>query len=340
MPPRATTPGVVAVLGEGAHGNGDDYTYTNTDPAPSNDMEPVAAEVVHNHGNELHALQEEIRQQGERLETILNDRNAAVVAQVIPHEGEDQGGNDEEANVPHPKDIKNTRRNGSKQCFVIGAVLVAVVVALGVILSLVLKPESVPTDEQVAQTAPPFESLPGPTPSPPPAVAPTTSIPSTPFPTARPTPLSQLPALTQLLASASLDGGAALRTPSTPQNMALNWLAGNANLGSYTDQKKIQRFVLATLYFITDGDNWLVRTNWLSDRDECTDWYHDAEGPFCVGGAVGELDFHGNNLAGKIPVELALLSTSVCECHGCMKRVFAVLNFSLYVFSCFGRHCS
>jgi hypothetical protein len=78
--------------------------------------------------------------------------------------------------------------------------------------------------------------------------------------------------LTTLLSSVLLDGGGALQTHSMPQNTVLNWLAGNADLESYSgDQKKI-------LYFSTNGDNWLVKTNWLSDRDECTDWYHDAEG--------------------------------------------------------------
>lgn len=43
-------------------------------------------------------------------------------------------------------------------------------------------------------------------------------------------PTSPLPGLTELLSSVSLDGGAALQTPSSPQNKALNWLAGNAHL--------------------------------------------------------------------------------------------------------------
>jgi hypothetical protein len=38
----------------------------------------------------------------------------------------------------------------------------------------------------------------------------------------------------------SFDGGEALETSSTPQNMALNWLVENTNLDSYSDEKKIQ----------------------------------------------------------------------------------------------------
>jgi hypothetical protein len=78
--------------------------------------------------------------------------------------------------------------------------------------------------------------------------------------------------LTTLLSSVLLDGRGALQTHFMPQNTVLNWLAGNANLESYSgDQKKI-------IYFSTNGDNWLFKTNWLSDRDKCTGWYHDAEG--------------------------------------------------------------
>jgi hypothetical protein len=41
--------------------------------------------------------------------------------------------------------------------------------------------------------------------------------------------------LSELIASASSDGGVALSDPSTQQNMALKWLAGDLNLASYAD---------------------------------------------------------------------------------------------------------
>jgi hypothetical protein len=127
------------------------------------------------------------------------------------------------------------------------------------------------------------------------------------------------PDLIQLLSSVSPDGGTALRTSSTPQNTALIWLANNTNLETYSAEKKIQRYILAVLYYSTSGDNWNRNTAWITDVDEC-DWYNLADTSFCdVNGTVVELDFYdldteiGNNLVGTIPNELALLSNSLEE---------------------------
>lgn len=87
----------------------------------------------------------------------------------------------------------------------------------------------------------------------------------------------------RLLSKVSLDGGAALRTKSTPQNAALDWLADNANLNDCSDERKIQRRVLATFFFGTDGGNWNNNQGWMRDTDEC-EWHNEAEGPFCWNG--------------------------------------------------------
>lgn len=108
-------------------------------------------------------------------------------------------------------------------------------------------------------------------------------------------------------------------TPSTAQNKALHdWLASSTNLVSYSDEKKIQHYVLATLFYSTNGDEWYDTTHWLSDNDEYT-WYKNADGPFCSNGAVEDLDFYdeprksGNNLAGSILAEMTLLSNSLSK---------------------------
>lgn len=129
-----------------------------------------------------------------------------------------------------------------------------------------------------------------------------------------PTSASILQDTAALLSNVSFDDGAALSTPSTPQNDALNWLANNTNLANYNDEKKVQRYVLATLYYSTNGDSWWRNTSWLTDKDECV-WYNDAQGPFCSSdGAVVELTLFENNLVGTIPEEVALLSDSLGEC--------------------------
>jgi len=131
--------------------------------------------------------------------------------------------------------------------------------------------------------------------------------------------------LSAFLSSVSFDEGAALRMRFTPQNDALNWLASNANLDRYSDKQKIQRYVLVTLYFSTDGNNWKDQSGWLSDDNECG-WYSEADNFFCLGKSIVELDMSnqgtgtGNMLAGTIPNEIALLSDSLGNClsrHGC-----------------------
>lgn len=128
----------------------------------------------------------------------------------------------------------------------------------------------------------------------------------TPMPT--PAPTSILSGLTEFLAThASFDGGAALRTPSTPQNKALIWLANDTGLDSYSNERKIQRYALATFYISTKGENWFVGEWWLSAVNEC-DWYYE-DGPLCIDNAVVELDFWDGNIGGTLPAEIALLGS-------------------------------
>ena len=113
--------------------------------------------------------------------------------------------------------------------------------------------------------------------------------------------------LSLLISSASFDGGAALQTTSTPQNDAYLWLAGNANLNTYADEQKVQRYVLALLYYATTGDSWSSNSNWLSDLDESS-WYGVSTD---VADQVTNLVLGSNNLNGTIPSELAVLSNSL-----------------------------
>jgi hypothetical protein len=121
-------------------------------------------------------------------------------------------------------------------------------------------------------------------------------------------------ALIDLLSSKSIDGGVALRTPSTHQNEALTWFAESAGLGTLSDRRIIQRYALATLYFSTNGGNWTNNTGWLSDTNEC-DWHNTAEEtPFCsTDKAILNLALKSNNLDGTVPEEVGLLSGSLTD---------------------------
>lgn len=133
-------------------------------------------------------------------------------------------------------------------------------------------------------------------------------------PTPSPTSV-EFAALQALLESVSFDGGASLQEVSSPQYQALKWLEGNANLDDYPDWKRIQRFVLAVFYHSMNGDEWFDNTGWLSDDEECT-WLTltDVEMPLCnEKGEYYSLALLENNLEGTIPIELALLSDSLCK---------------------------
>jgi hypothetical protein len=101
------------------------------------------------------------------------------------------------------------------------------------------------------------------------------------------------------------DEGKALRSTNTPQFLALTWLTKDLALDSYTNLQKLQRFVLATLYYSTNGPNWKISDGWLSDAHEC---YWFSYRPLCDDqGLIRELDLRDNSLSGMLPVEISWL---------------------------------
>jgi hypothetical protein len=189
--------------------------------------------------------------------------------------------------------------------------MLLVVVAVAITLALVLQPKPNPN--------PPGPTTPGPTATAPP-------IEPTPPPTQDP--------LTELISSASSDGGVALADPSTSQNRALEWLAADPNLASYTNQTKIQRYALATLYFTTKGESWDNNDYWLSNKTVCDKWYqYDDTTIECTSnGGVSFLDLRDNNLQGSIPPEISMLFDSLgkfCIETNAVKLFHPVVNLGL-----------
>ena len=122
------------------------------------------------------------------------------------------------------------------------------------------------------------------------------------------------PELIDLLPNASSCSGEALSNSWTPQCKAFEWLANDSNLESYSDQEKIQRYALATLYFSTNGNSWTRHDYWLSNADVCGKWYQDGGTINCNSdGEVSDLILRVNNLVGTIPPEIGLLSDSLGE---------------------------
>ncbi|CAB9527458.1 Leucine Rich Repeat [Seminavis robusta] len=61
----------------------------------------------------------------------------------------------------------------------------------------------------------------------------------------------------------------------SPQSKAFDWiLEDNFHLPYLSDNRKLQRFALATLYFATDGDNWATNTHWLNHSVHECEWHN------------------------------------------------------------------
>jgi hypothetical protein len=125
---------------------------------------------------------------------------------------------------------------------------------------------------------------------------------------------SQVPGssyLLDLLTNFSFDGGVALRTVGSAQYKAYLWLLENSFLHLYSDGRLLQRFALATFFYSTHGEGWFLRTDWLSDTDECSWYSRSPRAPCDQFGSFQSLELDYNNLNGRVPPELGLLSNSL-----------------------------
>lgn len=101
-----------------------------------------------------------------------------------------------------------------------------------------------------------------------------------------------------------------LEDPTSPQHRALKFLESNPPTVEELKFKPFfQKYVLAVLYFATNGEEWFLESDWLSSKDEC-DWFSTSpNGSLCDWlGRVIEIDLRNNNLKGSIPSELVFLS--------------------------------
>ena len=109
--------------------------------------------------------------------------------------------------------------------------------------------------------------------------------------------------------------------PSSAQYKALTWLAEKDQVQLIiddNDSRILQRYVLAVLYFSTDGPNWTHQHNFLStDKHECLwnakDEHEKEKGVLeCNvnwGREITKLSLYWNNLNGTIPEELSALTS-------------------------------
>ncbi|CAB9518113.1 receptor-like protein kinase [Seminavis robusta] len=109
----------------------------------------------------------------------------------------------------------------------------------------------------------------------------------------------------------------------TAQSKAFRWVLEDPILMTYEPWRIIQRFALATLYYATEGDQWLENTDWLSYTVHEALWYNVDSLRFKFprfqqffelvfnydGDALEHLWLSGNRLRGTIPDEVYLLTS-------------------------------
>lgn len=117
-----------------------------------------------------------------------------------------------------------------------------------------------------------------------------------------------------ILIERSPSSQAALSRHSSPQYLALEWLVQEEDASTYSVQRLIQRWVMATVFYSLGGgrsnsSSWTRSDNWL-DRttNECS-WYTVVPDNGCdQHGNITGIDLRDNNLFGTIPHEISLLS--------------------------------
>jgi hypothetical protein len=100
---------------------------------------------------------------------------------------------------------------------------------------------------------------------------------------------------------------AILLAPNSPQGQAREWLLTDdpAAVDPCTYATLEQRYALATVYYATQGDEWINNTGWLVEVAEC-DWFQvvcNAESQLL------NLTLVNNGLNGTIPEEIRALTS-------------------------------
>ena len=141
------------------------------------------------------------------------------------------------------------------------------------------------------------------------APSPSAPTPSTPVPTSAPTTSSVKDFIYNLICNAGLPDCSVLLDSATPQGKSFTWLIeDNPNLLAYPESQVISRYVLATLYYAMNGENWTVQTGWLTDSPEC-EWYSSFGTSCTADGVFTGLGLDNNKVKGTFPYDINLLTS-------------------------------
>lgn len=129
-------------------------------------------------------------------------------------------------------------------------------------------------------------------------------------PTAQPSPTNPISREEKVrnMLQASCSGPILFNNTDSAQYRALRWLVfNNSHFEEYSDERILQRFSLASLFYGTFGSRWKENSGWLSDEDEC-EWFSIAANP-CNREThlMRRLVLPENGIAGPLPKDLCLL---------------------------------
>jgi hypothetical protein len=215
---------------------------------------------------ELEQEDEELRRQLQQLESV---QNRAVTATVI---AEHSGAGDDDQNAASSPFGRKERR-----CAALALLLVVgVIVGLVIPLTTNNNRDSSSIDSAVTSSH-------------------STTPTKAPTPTSAPTACTSMDCLTEILLQNEVADAEALQDESSPQFLALRWLATEdtavLDLDSTSPVILVDRYILALLYFATSAAGWVDVLNFLSASSVC-EWKNAfGNGVLCnVDGLVVDFD--------------------------------------------------
>ena len=124
-------------------------------------------------------------------------------------------------------------------------------------------------------------------------------------------PDTRLAVITDIVANVSglqsTSGAHALHVVGSPQHKALQWIAldDDNHVDMEDEDRIIQRYTLAVLYYSTGGANWTNQFEFMTEDDECA-WSGALQ---CdSNGIITDIDLRENELIGPMPHELSALT--------------------------------
>lgn len=90
------------------------------------------------------------------------------------------------------------------------------------------------------------------------------------------------------------------------QFRAFEWVY-NSEANGISDEQIVQRWVLASFYYATNGDGWVDKTGWLEPMEHECQWF----GVTCLDGKVAKLELKQNRLVGEIIPEITLFASTL-----------------------------